>query len=99
MRLPLHDRRNVVWLGMSSKADLHAGRSACFSFPIVLHTKCCCTEAAQAARSEADRDAVHVSMANEAVCIGPARAQDSYLRGDRVLEVSFAFAIYYQILL
>ena len=26
-------------------------------------------------------------MASEAVCIGPARAQDSYLRGDRVLEV------------
>ena len=31
---------------------------------------------------------MHVSMASEAVCIGPARAQDSYLRGDRVLEVS-----------
>ncbi|KAK9821325.1 hypothetical protein WJX81_004610 [Elliptochloris bilobata] len=38
--------------------------------------------------SEADRDAVHVSMANEAVCIGPARAQDSYLRGDRILEAA-----------
>lgn len=32
---------------------------------------------------------MHVSMASEAVCIGPARAQDSYLRGDRVLDVSF----------
>jgi len=29
-------------------------------------------------------------MAHEAVCIGPARAQDSYLRGDRILEVSSA---------
>jgi len=37
--------------------------------------------------SDADRNAVHVGMAHEAVCIGPAPAQDSYLRGDRILEV------------
>ena len=36
---------------------------------------------------------MHVSMANEAVCIGPARAQDSYLRGDHVLEVSFPLPV------
>lgn len=41
-------------------------------------------------RSEADRNAVHVSMANEALCIGPAAARDSYLRGDRILEVVLA---------
>ena len=33
---------------------------------------------------------MHVSMANEAVCIGPAAARDSYLRGDRILEVALA---------
>lgn len=29
-------------------------------------------------------------MANEALCIGPAAARDSYLRGDRILEVVLA---------
>ena len=29
--------------------------------------------------SEADRDALHVSLADESICIGPARVQDSYL--------------------
>ena len=33
---------------------------------------------------------MHVSMANEALCIGPAAARDSYLRGDRILEVMLA---------
>ncbi|RMG98106.1 MAG: acetyl-CoA carboxylase biotin carboxylase subunit [Deltaproteobacteria bacterium] len=38
--------------------------------------------------SEADRGAVHVSMADEAVCIGPAPSVESYLRIDRVLEAA-----------
>jgi len=38
--------------------------------------------------SEADRDAVHVSMADEAVLLGPARARDSYLNVERVLEAA-----------
>jgi len=38
--------------------------------------------------SEADRDAEHVSMADEAVCIGPAPAAESYLRADRILEAA-----------
>lgn len=36
--------------------------------------------------SDADRDALHVSMADEAVHIGPAPARESYLRGDRIIE-------------
>jgi 3-methylcrotonyl-CoA carboxylase alpha subunit len=36
--------------------------------------------------SDADRDALHVSMADEAVHIGAAPARESYLRADRILE-------------
>ena len=35
--------------------------------------------------SEADADAVHVAMADDAVLLGPARARDSYLNIERVL--------------
>lgn len=38
--------------------------------------------------SEADRLAIHARSADEAFCIGPAAARDSYLRMDRILEVS-----------
>ena len=38
--------------------------------------------------SEADRAALHVRMAREAVCIGPAPSSESYLRVDRILEVA-----------
>jgi 3-methylcrotonyl-CoA carboxylase alpha subunit len=38
--------------------------------------------------SEADRDAMHVAMADEAVLLGPARARDSYLNIERVLEAA-----------
>jgi 3-methylcrotonyl-CoA carboxylase alpha subunit len=38
--------------------------------------------------SEADRGAMHVSMADEAVLLGPARARDSYLDIARVLEAA-----------
>lgn len=37
--------------------------------------------------SVADRHAAHVRLAQEAFCIGPAPAKESYLRKDRVLEV------------
>ena len=35
--------------------------------------------------SEADAQAPHVSLADEAVCIGPAPAAESYLKGDVLL--------------
>ncbi len=38
--------------------------------------------------SEADRDALHVRMADEAYCVGPAASAQSYLRGDVILEVA-----------
>ena len=36
--------------------------------------------------SEADRDARHVELADEAVCIGPPPSRESYLRADRIIE-------------
>jgi urea carboxylase len=38
--------------------------------------------------SEADENSPHVRMADEAYCIGPAPAAESYLRGERILEVA-----------
>ncbi len=38
--------------------------------------------------SEADHDALHVSLADEAYCIGPAPASESYLNADKILEVA-----------
>jgi 3-methylcrotonyl-CoA carboxylase alpha subunit len=38
--------------------------------------------------SEADAGALHLAMADEAHPIGPAPARDSYLRGDRILDVA-----------
>jgi 3-methylcrotonyl-CoA carboxylase alpha subunit len=38
--------------------------------------------------SEADSNARHVSFADEAFCIGPAAARESYLRGDAIIEVA-----------
>lgn len=38
--------------------------------------------------SEADRDAPHVKLADEAVCIGPASASESYLNVDAIIEAA-----------
>ncbi|MEP2771887.1 MAG: acetyl-CoA carboxylase biotin carboxylase subunit [Fulvivirga sp.] len=37
--------------------------------------------------SEADRNALHVRYADEAVCIGPAASAESYLRTDKLIKV------------
>ncbi|MCF0063860.1 acetyl-CoA carboxylase biotin carboxylase subunit [Dyadobacter chenwenxiniae] len=37
--------------------------------------------------SEADRKSPHVRYADEAVCIGPAPSSESYLRGDKIIQV------------
>jgi len=38
--------------------------------------------------SEADRGAPYLELADEAICVGPARAADSYLRIDRVISAA-----------
>ncbi|MCM8557283.1 acetyl-CoA carboxylase biotin carboxylase subunit [Sphingomicrobium sediminis] len=38
--------------------------------------------------SEADAKALHVRMADRAVCIGPAASAESYLRGDKIIEAA-----------
>lgn len=43
-----------------------------------------------AAYSEADGEALHVQLATESVCIGPARAADSYLNQDALLTAALA---------
>ncbi len=40
--------------------------------------------------SEADREALHTQLADEAVCIGPAPSLDSYLDMERILSATIA---------
>ncbi|MBU3744601.1 MAG: hypothetical protein FGM61_08660, partial [Sediminibacterium sp.] len=46
------------------------------------------TVASVAIFSEADRNALHVRYADEAVCIGPAASSQSYLKMDTIIEVA-----------
>ncbi len=43
--------------------------------------------------SEADREALHVRYADESVCIGAAASSESYLRGDKIIEVCKALKV------
>ncbi|HET7203891.1 MAG TPA: acetyl-CoA carboxylase biotin carboxylase subunit [Steroidobacteraceae bacterium] len=45
-----------------------------------------------AVHSDADRGALHVRMADEAVCIGPAAARESYLNVERILQAARDYA-------
>jgi acetyl-CoA carboxylase biotin carboxylase subunit len=38
--------------------------------------------------SEADEQSLHVQLADEAICIGPASSAESYLRADRILSAA-----------
>jgi 3-methylcrotonyl-CoA carboxylase alpha subunit len=40
--------------------------------------------------SDADRDAAHVAACDEAWRIGPAPARESYLRGERLIQIALA---------
>jgi len=40
--------------------------------------------------SEADANAKHVAVCDEAVCIGPAAAKESYLLGDKIIQAALA---------
>ena len=58
---------------------------------IALRIICACKEldiATVAVYSEADRNSLHVRFADEAVCIGPARASDSYLNIPQVISAA-----------
>jgi len=43
--------------------------------------------------SVADRDALHVKFADEAVCIGEAPSSESYLKGDKIIEVAKSLGV------
>ena len=46
--------------------------------------------ASVAVYSEADADALHVRRAGEAHLLGPAPAAESYLRGEKIIEIALA---------
>lgn len=46
--------------------------------------------ASVAVYSQADEDALHVALADESYCIGPAEAADSYLNAERIISVALA---------
>jgi propionyl-CoA carboxylase alpha chain len=43
--------------------------------------------------SKVDRNALHVKFADEAVCIGEAASSQSYLRGDKIIEVAMELGV------
>jgi 3-methylcrotonyl-CoA carboxylase alpha subunit len=72
-------------MGMFSKLLIaNRGEIACR----IIRTARAMGIATVAVYSDADADAMHVAMADEAYRIGPAPARDSYLRGDLILDVA-----------
>src|SRR6202521_3884935 len=67
---------------------------------IALRVICACKElgiSTVAVYSEADRNALHVRFADEAVCIGPAKSSESYLNVSSIIaaaEITGADAIH-----
>ena len=58
---------------------------------IALRVICACKEMGiktVAIFSEADRHALHVRFADEAICIGPAKSSDSYLKIPSVISAA-----------
>ncbi len=58
---------------------------------IALRVICACSELkipTVAVYSEADRDSLHVRFADEAVCIGPAKSQESYLNIPSIISAA-----------
>ncbi|EMY82207.1 acetyl/propionyl-CoA carboxylase, alpha subunit [Psychroflexus gondwanensis ACAM 44] len=43
--------------------------------------------------SEADRNAPHVRFADEAICVGPAPSNQSYLLGDKIIEIAKSLSV------
>ena len=43
--------------------------------------------------SEVDRNSPHVKFADEAVCIGPAPSNQSYLKADKIIDVAQALNV------
>lgn len=43
--------------------------------------------------SEADRGALHVRFADEAICLGPAASSQSYLRGDKIIAEALRLGV------
>jgi len=78
----------------ATEASLPKAMTLCDLHSTALHSSSCSLTPAPRrppplrACSEADRASKFVKLADEAFCIGPPPARESYLRGDVILEVA-----------